>query len=135
MAPGNNFRDVHRLNPGPPLHVLIVGFGEVVRRCYVPALRRLGADWKYVVIEPNPSARISAIRLLPNTTAVAALSDALATGTFDAALIATPPSSHFSTWAALLGFGIPIYIEKPFPLSSDLGAVASNMANSAKLMI
>jgi predicted dehydrogenase len=39
-------------------------------------------------------------------------------------LVASPPAAHFHAWRFFAARGIPVFMEKPFPLPQDIGHVA-----------
>ncbi len=105
-----------------PLNVAIVGFGRMAQKFYVPALKLLAPDARYAIADPADDARIKAQKTFPGTSCFAAVEE-LANLALDAALIASPPASHFHAWHMLVLRNVPIFMEKPFPLPDQIGAV------------
>ena len=53
----------------------------------------------------------------------------------DAALIASSPAAHFQTWRYFVARGVPVFMEKPFPLAQDLARVADLARTTPPMMI
>ena len=106
-----------------PLEIAIVGFGRMAQNYYAPALKRLLPDARYAIVDPAEEAREKAQRIFRKSRCLDAVED-LAGSALDAALIASPPASHFHAWRSLASRNVPIFMEKPFPLPDEIALVA-----------
>lgn len=105
------------------LSIAIVGFGRMAQNYYAQALKRLLPDARYAIVDPSVEAREQARRIFPEARCFAAVEELAGSG-LDAALIASPPAAHFHAWRVLASRGVPIFMEKPFPLPSEIALVA-----------
>ena len=104
------------------LNIAIVGFGRMAQRFYAPALQRLAPDARYAIADPSEDARGKALGIFPGASCFTAV-EKLAELALDAALIASSPATHFHAWHILAARGVPVFIEKPFPLAHEINPV------------
>jgi predicted dehydrogenase len=97
-----------------PLSIAIVGFGRMARSYYAPALKRLVPSARYLIVDPAAKSRDWAQRIFPEARCFGEI-DRLSEFALDAALIASPPTTHFRAWRILAARGIPSFMEKAIP--------------------
>jgi len=115
--------------------VAVVGYGQLARRAYRPALRTLlpGAD--VLVADPATAAQTAAARDFPDAL-VESHHDALFDRALpDAVLIVTPPSSHLAIWRACRDRGLPVFVEKPFPLANEAERIVTPADGDTRTMV
>jgi predicted dehydrogenase len=106
-----------------PLSIAIAGFGRLARSYYAPALKRIEPDAGYFIVDPVAASREEARRMFTAARCFADIEE-LGDIPLDAALVASPPAAHFHAWRFFGARGIPVFMEKPFPLPKDIGLVA-----------
>ena len=109
-------------------HVLVVGAGSVGRR-HARNLAALGAGVS--VVDPRPDRRDEAAGEVDLRAVHADLDAALATGGYDAAVIAAPTALHVPQALATLAAGLPTLVEKPLATTLADGARLSAAAAAA----
>jgi predicted dehydrogenase len=117
-----------------PFNMAIVGFGRMAQKFYVPALKLLAPDSRYAIVDPANDARIVAQKTFPEASCFAAV-EGLAGLALDAALVASPPATHFHAWRLLVARNVPIFMEKPFPLPDEIGAVEEVVQHGSPLFM
>jgi predicted dehydrogenase len=117
-----------------PLKLAIVGFGRLAQGYYAPALKILEPDARYLIVDPALESRDRAQKIFPEAKCFREV-DEISETLIDAALIASPPSTHFLAWRTLATRNIPIFMEKPFPLPHELPLLDSLRGNGASLII
>ena len=117
-----------------PLTLAIVGFGRLAQDYYAPALKLLEPDARYFIVDPALESRDRAQEIFPQAKCFCEV-DELSEISIDAALIASPPTTHFQIWCTLLSRCVPIFMEKPFPLPPELPLLESVHRNGAPMMI
>jgi predicted dehydrogenase len=113
----------------------LVGFGRLARDYYLPALRSLGLADSLAVAEPLPAAREASRRLLPRATVCEDADALLAQADLGALLVASPPSTHLPVWRAAAARGLPVFMEKPFPLPAEIAQLDRGDPAWERLMI
>lgn len=111
----------------------LVGFGRLAQGYYLPALRKHPVTLS--IADPGPHARTAAERLAPGAKLYADYRELLARESLDALLVASPPSTHLAVWRAAAALNLPVFMEKPFPLSSELGQIDPRDAAWSRLMV
>ncbi len=106
-----------------PLRIGVAGFGRLVRDIYLPAFRRLPGARLVAVADPLPESRSAAAQRLPGAAVYPDHPSLLANTNLDGLLVASPPSTHLEIWHAASDRGIPVFMEKPFILSNQLGRI------------
>jgi predicted dehydrogenase len=118
-------------------HILIVGFGSVGQR-HAANLGRLGCRISCVDTRAdrrdelkNEAGQGQPVGTFKN------LGAALASQTYDGAVIATPTALHVEQTVMLLDAGIPVLLEKPVAVTLDdaLILAAAKVRNSAPLLL
>ncbi len=105
-------------------HILIVGYGSVGQR-HAGNLTELGCEISSV--DPRPDRRAD------TSTNFETLEAALAAGSYDGAVVATPTAFHVAQAKTLLAAGIPVLLEKP--ISIDLAAAQDLAATQAQTQV
>jgi predicted dehydrogenase len=103
-----------------PLNIAIAGFGRMARSYCAPALKRLEPDASYFIADPAAPSCEAARRAFPQAQCFGTTEELLDIA-LDAALIASPPTAHFDAWRFFAERGVPVFMEKPFPLPQDIG--------------
>lgn len=98
------------------LRLALIGCGAVAERCYVPALARLGLRPEVVVDRDWRRAQATAEQTGARRTAT---DTADVVAEMDAAIVATPPSSHAEIGTLLLSEGVHVLLEKPMATSIE----------------
>lgn len=122
------------LMSGATLQLGLVGFGQLARRYYVPALRALDGVSVSLVIDPLAASRRAACVAFPGITA-SEDPGALLRERLDGVMIASRPSTHLSFWNLAAGAGLPVFLEKPFVLRGELDQAASGPHQRRLLML
>jgi predicted dehydrogenase len=125
---------VHGLTPGHVLELGLVGFGQLARKYYVPALRSLHTVRPAVVLDPLEASLTAARRAFPGIATVTDPDDVL-TRPLDALIVASPPSTHLTWWNLAARHNLPIFLEKPFTLRGELAQAASGARERKLLML
>ncbi len=112
----------------------IVGFGQLARRYYVPALRTLDAVEIVAVADPLATSLAAATAAFPRAKCYSDHRALFDREQIDAVVVASPPSSHLGVWIAAALRGLPSFIEKPFVLQGQLGQVEGSPAARRLLM-
>jgi predicted dehydrogenase len=98
----------------------MVGFGQLVRDYYLPALRKLAGVRVVAVVDPLPESRLTATKRLPDAEIYVGHQMMLDRTRLDGVLVVSPPSTHLEIWTETTGRGIPTFVEKPLALSSQI---------------
>lgn len=107
----------------PPLALGLVGFGRLAREYYLPALRRIDGVRLAAIADSLVESRAKAARRLPAAEVHDDHRAMLDHGGLDALLVASPPSTHLAVWNDAVARALPVFMEKPFVLASQLGEV------------
>jgi predicted dehydrogenase len=113
----------------------LVGFGRLAQGYYLPALRRLASSPALAIADPGPHARAAATKLAPRATFYEDYRELLERESIDALLVASPPSTHLAIWRAACDFALPVFMEKPFPMSSELPQLDPRDPAWSRLMV
>lgn len=120
---------------------LLVGAGRI-GLVHAVTLSRLPGMVLGGVVDTNPGARRLMLSLGVRTTVYPSVEEALRSGGFDAAVIATPPASHLGLAKACLDRGVRVLIEKPacageaqVPAFEEMGERAGDRALVGYLMV
>jgi predicted dehydrogenase len=116
------------------VRVGIVGFGKLARDYYVPALRRIPSVRVSAVADPLATSLESARRCFPEASLFLTSEDLIGQCHLDAVLVASPPSTHWTVWKQATQGGLPVFMEKPFPMRADLHA-AETCADTGKTVM
>jgi predicted dehydrogenase len=116
------------------LELGLVGFGQLARRYYAPALRSRTDIRVSVVVDPFGPSQASAREAFPDVV-TAATADALFDQPLDGLIVASPPSTHLSLWNLAAGANLPVFLEKPFVLRGELPYAASGPQARKLLML
>lgn len=117
------------------LRVGLVGFGRLAQDYYVPALRASPWPLRLAVADPGANSLKAAQRLLPGASRYQDHQELLAREALDALLVASPPSTHLAVWRAASALNLPVFMEKPFPLSHELGHIDPADPAWSRLMV
>jgi predicted dehydrogenase len=112
------------------MRIGLIGCGNVVRYCHLPALRRISSVEVVAVADPDPAAfqRAGAGTI----TAFERYEDLLARDEVEAVLIACPSHLHANIATAALNAGKRIYLEKPVATTlSDAVRVRETMERTS----
>ena len=112
----------------------LVGFGRLAREYYLPALRNLDEARIVAVADPLQESRSEAVRRLPGVRVYENHLPMLDTASLDAVLVASPPSTHLRAWNDAAARDLPVFMEKPFVLCGQLGAIVRGSAEG-RLMV
>jgi len=112
----------------------IVGFGKLARDYYTPALRRIRNVCVAAVADPLAESRKSAGRSFPRA-ALYSSSQEMLEQDLDALLVASPPSTHWSIFEQATARGLPVFMEKPFPMRAGLRAAEAFAGPAARVML
>jgi predicted dehydrogenase len=119
---------------GRILELGLVGYGQLARKYYVPALRLLHDVRISVVVDPLDSSLEAARRAFPGV-AVGSDPCLLLSRRLDGAIVASPPSTHISLWNLAAKAGLPVLLEKPFVLRGELRHAAAAEGMQRLLML
>jgi predicted dehydrogenase len=97
--------------------VALIGCGQVVERCHLPALAAVANLRVACLVEASEARRAALASIVPGVARHAELDEALAGSSLDAALIATPPATHAKLARHCLAAGLHVLIEKPMATS------------------
>lgn len=120
---------------GQPLRLGIVGFGHLAQNYYVPALRKMGRQLEIRVADPLKSSRMAASSMFADARIYPDYRQLLEEEALQALLVAAPPSRHLEIWHAASQLGLPVFMEKPFPLADELEHIDAADPAWRKLMI
>ncbi|MCI0417356.1 Gfo/Idh/MocA family oxidoreductase [bacterium] len=107
---------------------------RLVREYYLPALQTLPAVRISAVVDPLPESSRTAKMLLPDADIYTDHRSMLDRSSIHGVLVATPPSAHFEIWTDTIGRGIPVFVEKPLLLSSQIASIDA-VREELRLMI
>lgn len=117
------------------LVVALFGFGRLARDYYLPALHELDEPVRLVIVDPALASRDAAKAAWP----LAALyEDGAAMFNHempDAAVIASPPSTHLALWKIASAHRVPVLMEKPFPLPAEVNSVEGDARAASATMV
>lgn len=118
------------------LRVAVVGAGAMGADHIKRITKVIAGATVSAVVEPDPGRRAAALELAPGAAGFASLEDALATGTVDAVLVATPGQFHTPVLLPALAAGLPILCEKPLTQDpkSSWEIVEAEMAGGKQLI-
>src|SRR5512132_4143237 len=111
------------MSRGSALSIGLAGFGRLARDYYVPAFRTLEGARLVAVADPLAESRADAARRIASIAVFSDLRAMLESSRLDALLVASPPSTHLPIWNAAAARGLPVFMEKPFVLSGQLGEI------------
>ena len=94
------------------MEIAIVGCGAIVESFYMPAINKRDSINKIYLIDRNLD-RAQAIQALIKTDSQVLDNYISVLDKVDGAIIATPPSSHFTIAKDFLNKNIPVLVEKP----------------------
>jgi predicted dehydrogenase len=116
------------------LRLAIIGFGQLARRHYVPALKSLDAVEVVAVGDPLAASLAAAKAAFPCATAYPEHRNLLEREHIDAIIVASPPSTHLEVWSDAARHNLPTFMEKPFVLYDELRRVDRSPAARPLLM-
>ena len=88
------------------------------------------------IVEPDAARAIAALKHAPDAKQFASISDAIASGLIDAALVATPGAFHEEVLLPIIAAGLPVLCEKPMTpdVPSALRVVEAEVARGKKII-
>lgn len=88
------------------------------------------------IVEPDAARAIEALKHAPDAKQFASISDAIASGLIDAALVATPGAFHEEVLLPIIADGLPVLCEKPMTpdVPSALRVVEAEVARGKKII-
>ncbi len=96
------------------VNLAIVGYGDLARSVYGPAITALAPEVQLAgVVELDSARRRDAEAALPEIPTFASLEGVLSATKVDGVLIATPPTTHADLAVAAFDAGLAVYVEKP----------------------
>lgn len=116
--------------PLPRVRVCVFGLGQAGSALHVPALRRIREVEIVAACDPDPDARARS----GQTLLIADVDEALALP-YDAAIVATPVSTHYAVAAAALAAGRHVYVEKPMTSSLRDALALAEQARASGLVV
>lgn len=118
------------------LRVGVVGAGLMGADHIIRIQERIAGATITVVVEPDIARAQAAAATAPGSTVFTNIEDAIAAGTMEAVLIATPGPFHLPALMSALAAGLPILCEKPLTpdAESALRVVEAEMAGGKKLL-
>lgn len=119
----------------PVLRVGLVGFGQLARNYYSPALRAAPCPLRLHIADPAPESLEAAGRQWPDASRHRDHRDLLAAEPLDALLVASPPSTHLAVWRDAAARELPVFMEKPFPLARELSAIDPADVSWSRIMV
>ena len=119
----------------PALRVGLVGFGRLAQNYFVPALRASPWPLRLAITDPGTHSLEAAHRQWPDASRYRNHRELLAHETLDAMLVASPPSTHLAVWRDAAALRLPVFMEKPFPLSHELGGIDPDDQSWSRMMI
>ena len=114
----------------PRVRVCLFGLGRAGSVLHLPALRRIREIEIVAACDPDPEARARAGR----TRLIASVDEALGLP-YDAAIVATPVSTHQAVAAAALAAGRHVYVEKPMTSSLRDAHALAEQARASGLVV
>jgi myo-inositol 2-dehydrogenase/D-chiro-inositol 1-dehydrogenase len=106
-----------------PLSIGLVGFGRLARDYYLPAFRTLDGGRLVGIADRLPASRAAASARLPAVEVYPDHRNLFDRAKLDAVVVASSPSSHLEIWNDAARRGLAVFMEKPFVLCGQLGAV------------
>ncbi|MCH9675594.1 MAG: Gfo/Idh/MocA family oxidoreductase [Gammaproteobacteria bacterium] len=103
-----------------------MGFGRLAQDYYVPAMQAIPNVQVTGVVDPLAKSLAQARVLLPEAQSETDLDGWLRSAALDALVVATPPSQHLSDWRSACNAGLPVFMEKPFPLPNEVSQLTEN---------
>jgi len=125
----------HRAITISTLDLAIIGYGRLAREYYVPALARMNGVRIKAVADPSPESRYSAKKGIPLAHVYQNYQEMFSQESFNAVLIASPPSSHLMAWLEARKNRVPAFVEKPFALTSQMQDLPHLSDADAALMV
>jgi predicted dehydrogenase len=122
------------MSRGDALRIGVAGFGRLARDYYMPALRTLDGVRLVAVADPLAESRTDAARRVASLEVFSDPRAMLESARLDALLVASSPSTHLEIWNAAAARDLPVFMEKPFVLSGQLGQIEGGHSRS-KLML
>lgn len=117
------------------IRVLIVGFGNIAKT-HAALMMRIKAFEFAGVVDARPEAVAAAQQFRVDVPVYATLADALAAGSFDAAILCTPHHVHYEQCTQCLSAGLHVLCEKPVCLSmEDFDRLAALSARSNRVLV
>ncbi len=88
------------------------------------------------IVEPDKSRATEALKSAPDAKQFANISDAIASGLIDAALVATPGAFHEEVLMPIIAAGLPVLCEKPMTpdVPSALRVIEAEVASGKKII-
>ena len=95
------------------LRVCVIGTGAMGTDHIIRINSRMSGAVVTAIVEPDTARAAEALKHAPKAKQFANISDAIASGQIDAALIATPGAFHEEVLMPIIAAGIPVLCEKP----------------------
>jgi predicted dehydrogenase len=111
----------------------LAGFGRLAQIYYVPALRTFDYVKVAAVADPLPDSAVAARESFPAAEVCSNFED-WRTGSLDALLVASPPSTHLAILSSALRQRIPVFIEKPVLLPGELNRLQISCETAGLIM-
>ena len=103
-----------------PLRLGLIGFGQLARDYYVPALQQLDGTRVVAVADPLVESRRAATARLHGIEVYSDYLTMFERADLDGVLIASPPSTHLEVWSDALARRLAVFVEKPLLLADQL---------------
>jgi len=117
------------------LDIAIIGFGRLAELCYTPALRSLNGIRVTGIADPREAALERASRVFPSARLASSAEEMLRELQLDALLVASSPSTHWRIWQLAVTRALPVFMEKPFPMTENLAELEQLSESRLPLMI
>ena len=110
-------------NESQTLQVGLIGFGQLVRQYYLPALQNIPHQRISAIVDPLSESSRSARKNFPDAAVYDNHRSMLERSCPQCVLIATPPSTHLEIWQDSIARGLPVFVEKPLLLASQISSL------------
>jgi len=120
---------------GQMLNLGITGYGRLAREYYVPALSGMKDVRIVAVADPLKESQLAASQQIPLARVYPNHQQMLSQEMLDAILIASPPSFHLTAWLEARKKKVPVFVEKPFALISQMQELPELSGVEAGLMV
>lgn len=120
------------MSRGDSARVLLIGLGNR-GNMWADVIEAGGRARVKLAVDPADSGRERLHARHPQIAVVRTLEEALAAGSFDLAVLVTPPDGHLRQSRAILAAGLPLLAEKPLTLDLDESIEIVRLAAEAQL--
>ncbi len=118
------------------LRVCVIGTGAMGTDHIIRINTRMSGAIVTAIVEPDAKRAAEALKCAPDAKQFASISEAIASGLVDAALVATPGPFHEEVLLPIIAAGLPVLCEKPMTpdVPSALRIIEAEVASGKKII-